>query len=640
MRAADLLGPDGPIAAALPGYELREAQQRMATLVEDTLIHDGVALIEAGTGTGKTLAYLVPAIRSGKRVVISTGTRALQDQIMDQDLPLLRAHLGEPVSAAVMKGLSNYLCRRRWREVLEGAASEEPALARRLPLLMDWVERTEVGDLSELAALSEDDPAHAAVRSGSDTRIGPRCAFHDACFVTAMRARAAEAQLVIVNHHLFFADLALRGPHGGGIIPDYDAVIFDEAHQLEDVATRFFGVSVSDVAIERLARDAERTSLDVARGLATLRGRAEAFVAALPDGAARDGGRADLPAGFFEGPRGAPAYHALDAALETVELTMANRAHESETFAQLARRARRLRDELGRVALPDGRHVRWIERAERRVTVGASPVDVSARFREEVLHRVPALVLTSATLTTDGTFDFTRRRLGIDFEVDEAILPSPFDFPAQAALYVPPLSDPRSPAFLDEALDEVERLVRLTRGGAFVLCTSLRMMRRLATAARPRLRGLPVYVQGEAPKATLLSRFRADGDAVLFATMSFWEGIDVPGDALRLVVIDRLPFEVPTDPLVEARCRDLEEAGESAFIRYLVPAAALGLKQGFGRLVRTRRDRGIVAVLDSRLTTKGYGKVFLRSLPDATRCASFEELEAFCRDRDVRHAAR
>ncbi|MCB9598171.1 MAG: ATP-dependent DNA helicase [Sandaracinaceae bacterium] len=631
MRAADLLGPDGPIARALPGYEHRESQRAMATLVEDTLAHKGVALIEAGTGTGKTLAYLVPALLSGKRVVVSTGTRALQDQIMEQDLPFLSAHLGEPVNAAVMKGLTNYLCRRRWREALEGPASEEPAIARRLPVLMDWVERTEVGDLSEVAALSEDDAAHAAVRSSSETRIGPRCSFHDECFVTAMRARAQAAQLVIVNHHLFFADLAMRGPHGGGVIPDYDAVIFDEAHQIEDVATRFFGVVVSDATIEKLCRDAERSTLDVKLSM-TLRSRAGMFFAALPDRPARDGGRADLPGGFFEGGAGAAAHHALDAALEALELAASR--EDSESFAQLARRARRVRDELGRVATPDTRHVRWTERAERRVAVGASPVDVSSLFRDEVLHRVPALVLTSATLTTGGTFDFTRRRLGFDFEVDEVVLPSPFDFAKQAALYLPPLPDPRSPAWFDDALDEVVRLVRLTRGGAFVLCTSVRVMRQLADASRRRLTGLPLYVQGEAPKSTLLTRFRNDGDAVLFATMSFWQGIDVPGDALRLVVMDKLPFDVPTDPLVEARCRHMEEAGEQPFIRYLVPSAALGLKQGFGRLIRTRRDRGIVAVLDSRLTTKGYGKVFLRSLPEATRCPTFADLEVFYQDGD------
>ncbi|HJL17788.1 MAG TPA: ATP-dependent DNA helicase [Sandaracinaceae bacterium LLY-WYZ-13_1] len=634
MRAAELLGAEGPLARNLEGYELREPQLEMARLVEDTLEHEGVALIEAGTGTGKTLAYLVPALRSGKKVVVSTGTRTLQDQIMEVDLPALRRHLGIEVHAACMKGLSNYLCRRRYRELLDGPDAEAPAVARRLPVLMDWLEHTDHGDRAELTGIAEHDAIWTAVQSGTDTRIGPRCRYHDECFVTATRRRADEAQLVVVNHHLFFADLALRGPHGGGVLPAYDAVIFDEAHQVEDVATLFFGVQVSDHRLERLLRDAERALLaarlldgSAHRDLSTLRLAGEAFFARLP--AAAGPGRLELPEGLFEGPD-ADRYHALDAALEALELRCVRQAGESESVAQLARRAGRIRDALGRLAEGAGAsHVTWAEQRGASRVVGASPVDVSAVFREEVLHRVPSVVLTSATLATGGTFAFAKQRLGIDFEVDERILPSPFDYGAQAALYVPPLPDPRAPGYFDAAADEVTRLVRLTRGGAFVLCTSLRMMERFAERCRPRLRGRPIYVQGDAPKGALLERFRADGDAVLFATMSFWQGVDVPGEALRLVVMDKLPFDVPSDPLVEARCRRLEEEGEKPFVRYLVPSAALTLEQGFGRLIRTRRDRGIVAVLDSRLLTKGYGKIFLRTLPPATRCETFADVERF-----------
>lgn len=639
MRAAELLGAAGPLARALSGYELRDAQLRMASMVEDALEHEGVALIEAGTGTGKTLAYLVPALRSGRKVVVSTGTRTLQDQIMEHDLPALRAHLGLPVRAASLKGLSNYLCRRRYRELLDAPEASVPAIARRLPTMRDWVDRTRLGDRAELGAIPEDDPVWAAVSSGTETRIGPRCAHHDDCFVTEARRRAADAQLVVVNHHLFFADLVLRGPHGGGVLPDYDAVIFDEAHQIEDVATLFFGVQVSDQRLERLARDAERALragglYDEAadRLLSTLRLAADAFFDGLPDGAA---GRIELSPGLFEG-AGADDYHALDAALEALALRCTRESTESESIAQIARRGGQARDALGRIGAGAGAgHVTWCERRGKSRLVGVSPIDVSSVFRDSVVHRVPTVVLTSATLTTGGSFDFVKRRLGIDFEVDEAILPSPFDYASQAALYVPALPDPRSPAYFEAALDEVRRLVGLTRGGAFVLCTSNRMMTRFAERCRPLLKGRPVYVQGEAPKGALLERFRADGDAVLFATMSFWEGVDVPGDALRLVVIDKLPFDVPSDPLVEARCRRLEEEGEQPFIRYLVPSAALTLKQGFGRLIRSRRDRGVVAVLDGRLRTKGYGKVFLRSLPPASRCDSFEEVERFWSSRKI-----
>ena len=637
MRAAQLLGAEGPLASAIDGYELRESQLRMAEIVESALEREGVAIVEAGTGTGKTLAYLVPALRSGRKVVISTGTRTLQDQIMEVDLPALERHLGIPVRAACMKGLANYLCRRRYSELLDGPEAELPSLARRLPMLRAWVDRTEIGDRAELAQISEEDPIWASVASSSETRIGARCVHYDECFVTEMRRRAEDAQLIVVNHHLFFADLALRGPHGGGVLPAYDAVIFDEAHQVEDVATLFFGVAVSDSRIERLVRDAERAltargllDAPTERVLRRLVTESESFFERLPGGARGEGGRTELPTAVFEGAEAA-RYHSLDAALEALAIICTRLATESEPIAQVGRRADATRDELGRVADGARTHVTWTERRGRSSVVGASPVDVSAIFREEVIHRVPTVVLTSATLTTDGSFDFVKKRLGIDFEVDEAILPSPFDYPTQAALYLPDLPDPRSPAYFDGAIDELERLVRLTRGGAFVLCTSLRMMGRLAEACRPRFRGLPVYVQGEAPKGALLERFRADRDAVLFATMSFWEGVDVPGDALRLVVIDKLPFDVPSDPLVEARCKRLEEEGEKPFVRYLVPAAALTLKQGFGRLIRTRRDRGVVAVLDSRLRTKGYGRIFLRSLPPATRCDSFGEVERFWR---------
>ncbi|MCZ7683965.1 MAG: ATP-dependent DNA helicase [Sandaracinaceae bacterium] len=303
-------------------------------------------------------------------------------------------------------------------------------------------------------------------------------------------------------------------------------------------------------------------------------------------------------------------------------------AGAGEAIAQLARRASQLREELGRVVDGARTDVVYCERRGRRRMVGASPVDVSALFRGEVLQRVPAVVMTSATLTAGGSFDFVKRRLGIDFEVDEAALPSPFDHASQAALYLPELPDPRAPSYADAAAAEVQRLVALTGGGAFVLCTSVRMMTALASLCRPALR-VPVLAQGEAPKNALLDRFRRSGDAVLFATMSFWEGVDVPGDALRLVVIDKLPFDVPTDPLIEARCRRLSEEGESPFLRYLVPSAALTLKQGFGRLVRSRRDRGVVAILDSRIRTKGYGAIFLKSLPEAARCSTFAEVEAF-----------
>jgi ATP-dependent DNA helicase DinG len=416
-------------------------------------------------------------------------------------------------------------------------------------------------------------------------------------------------------------------------------VIFDEAHQIEDVVTQFFGVTVSSTRVETLHRDAARAFAaariadEAAPMLRELLQAGALFFEALPRetrvGNGEGGGRAELGRESFSGGLESAMFR-LDAALEAMSSFAKRNAGESEAVAQMSRRAEQIREDVATVA--EGRrssHVTWTEVRGRRASIGASPVDVSTLLREELFFRTPAVVLTSATLSTGGSFDFVKRRLGIDFDVREEILESPFDYEKQAALYLPAhLPDPRDPGFLDAATDELLGLVHVTGGGAFVLCTSVRVMNELAKRARMLLEQT-VMVQGEAPKAALLERFRENGHAVLFATQSFWEGVDVPGHALRLVVIDKLPFDVPTDPLVRARSVRIEEAGEAAFIKYLVPAAALSLKQGFGRLVRSTEDHGVVAILDNRIVTKPYGKVFLRSLPPAKRCTTLEEVESF-----------
>lgn len=630
-RSIEVLGEGGLLARTFASYEHRPSQVRMAEIVERALEHEGVSLIEAGTGTGKTLGYLVPAVltEARRRIIVSTGTRTLQDQIVEKDVPALERALGEPLSIVALKGLSNYLCLRRFEE-----ASRAADAPRSLPVIRAWKERTASGDRAELAELAEDDPAWALVQSGTETRIGPRCAHFEDCFVTAARRRAERARIVVVNHHLFFADLALRAG-GAAVLPDYDAVIFDEAHQIEEVATAFFGVSIGAQRIETLARDVERVyrsigALDpIAEGLLrTILRRAGEALDRVPRGA--EGQRQSLPASVLEaGLR--DALFALDLDLEALAGSLREKISEADGILALARRTDALRDAIAAIAEPSAANVAWAEARARGLAIGSSPVDVSSLFRDEVLHRVKSLVFTSATLATSGTFAFTKARLGIDFEVDEEILASPFDYPNKAALYLPSVPDPRDPDFGGAAASEIDTLVSLTGGGAFVLCTSVRTMGDLARRLRGPLkaRGRAVMVQGEAPKGVLLDRFRADGHAVLFATMSFWEGIDVQGEALRLVVIDKLPFEVPSDPLVRARCERLEQNGGNSFMEYLVPSAALSLAQGFGRLIRSTRDRGIVALLDARVRTKGYGKVFLRSLPPARICTELEALESF-----------
>ena len=631
-RAVDILGQTGPLAEALAGYEERPEQLAMAELVEQALADDRVALVEAGTGTGKTLAYLVPALLSGKKVVVSTGTKTLQEQIVQRDLPLLARHLDLPVSAAMMKGLGNYLCVRRYGDLM---ASPEAARhgGRALSILRDFRLTTKTGERSELK-LPEDSPVWAEVQSGSDTRIGARCQHYEACFVTRMRRAAEDAQIVVVNHHLFFADLALRGPHGGSALPDYDAVIFDEAHQIESVVTEFFGVRVSTARIETLVRDAERAFaqsgvLEELLPLCTaVLASASDLFAGLPASRELEGGRRPLArevlTDALEGPLGS-----FDAALEALFSEAKLRAHLSETIAQVAKRVARVRDDLAVLAKARDSHVTWIEARGRHVAIGASPVEIGAVLREKMFEKGGATIFTSATLSTHGSFSFFKDRVGLDEPTSDLSVPSPFDYARQAALYLPRgLPDPRDPSFLTAAADEIVALIELLDGGAFVLCTSLRSMQRLHALCAPRLARAPL-IQGMAPKSELLATFKAQRGAVLFASASFWEGVDVPGDALRLVIIDKLPFEVPTDPLVSARCERLTERGKSPFMQYLVPSAALSLKQGFGRLIRTKRDRGVVAVLDKRLTTKSYGQVLLRSLPDASRCYSRAEVEAF-----------
>lgn len=635
MRARDLLGPDGPFALD-PGYENRPSQLAMADAVERALEQDRVLIVEAGTGTGKTLAYLVPALESGRKVVISTGTRALQDQIMANDVPLLEKRLGRKLRVACMKGLSNYLCLRRFEEWRLSPESVEGVAGKQLPLLEEWRRTTSSGDRAELQHVPEDAAIWAHVTSGSDTRIGTGCRYYEECFVTRMRREAEAAELVVVNHHLFFADLATRGAHGGSVLPDYEAVIFDEAHQIEDAVTSFFGTSVSTARIDRLLRDAERALVQGERDLGAIEQarrltsaasvRSQTFFSMLPFGA--DATRVELARGAIAGAV-ETAFFALDDALAALAAHAELRATRHEAIASVAKRTSTLREDLATISEGSrGKRVAWAQRSGRTASIGASPIDVADLLRTHLFERTPAVVLTSATLSTAGNFDYLRERLGIG-EADTLLLASPFDYPSQAALYLAgKLPDPRAPSFEDEAFAEIERLVGLTGGGAFVLCTSIRRMRAFAERARGDL-ALPVLVQNEMPKAALLERFRAAHDAVLFATASFWEGVDVPGDALRLVVIEKLPFDVPTDPLVAARCERIREKGGSPFSKLLLPSAAIALKQGFGRLIRTRSDRGIVAVLDSRIVTKGYGRVLLSSLPDASRCHSFDEVAAF-----------
>jgi ATP-dependent DNA helicase DinG len=619
----------------------------MAEAVESALDQEHHLFVEAGTGTGKTLAYLVPAVLSGRKVVISTATRALQEQIFVKDLPIvadaLAAH-GVPLRASLMKGLANYVCLRRL-----GEARASDGLDATLGRIADWAQTSESGDRAELADLPEDSEVWRAVASSSETRIGAGCDHFDACFVTRMRREAEEAQIVVVNHHLLLADLALRrGGRGAyaSVLPPYDAVVFDEAHQVEDVATDFFGVRVSSARVESLLRDAERSLASVSALEALKSGPVR-----LTLETAREAGRALFSLMLLDASRSSdarrilsdadvtPAVRAVHAAfdLRLGALEAIARARAEESLQLIARRVSDLREELGGIlagvrADANGEVsdvVRWIEVRSRSVSLGASPVDVGATLRERLFDRVPTVVCTSATLATGKSCHFIKARLGAPPESIELVLASPFDFAARAALYLPEdLPEPSDPLFEDAATARIVDLVKMTDGGAFVLCTSTRAMRSISARLRGRF-DYPLMVQGERPKHLLLSRFRTSGRAVLVATMSFWEGVDVPGWALRLVVLDKIPFAPPNDPVVAARCAAIDRDGGNGFTQYSVPSAAMTLKQGFGRLIRTQRDAGIVAILDRRIVRKGYGRALLAGLPPARRVRSQHELSTF-----------
>jgi ATP-dependent DNA helicase DinG len=642
--ARDILGPGGPLARALAGYEDRAGQLLMADAVERALAEDRVLVCEAGTGIGKTLAYLLPAVLSGRKVVISTATRALQEQIFDKDLPLVEKTLGVPVDAVLMKGLGNYLCLRRYHELGQSPASLEAGCNRSLGIIERWAARTSTGDAAELAELEEDDPAWQRVCSSSETRLGSSCPHFRECFVTRMRQNADRARIIVINHHLFFADLAVRGPHPGGVLPDYEAVVFDEAHQLEDIATDFFGVHVSSSRIGAMLRDAEQAF--AAAGLSdrllrkgkgadvvkAVRKASDPFFDAVARAFGSRDGKTTLPEDAWSGAL-RETYFKLDDALLALA-SYAETEARTEAIELCARRAKQLRDDMAAIVDGATNRVTWVEARSHSVAIGASLVDLAATFKGRLFAQGAPVVLTSATLATSRGFDFVRARLGLDGDditVDELVVPSPFDYPAHALVYVPrDLPDPSDPAWLDAATGRIAELLDAVPGGAFLLTTSKRVMLALH-ASLDRTAGRPIFVQGEAPKGVMLDNFRRAGNAILVATMSFWEGVDVPGPALRLIVIDKIPFLVPTDPVVLARSSAIEEQGKSAFSDYQVPSAAITLKQGFGRLIRTRKDSGVVAILDRRIHTRGYGRLLVGSLPPASRTDDLEQVRAFGR---------
>jgi ATP-dependent DNA helicase DinG len=633
----------------------------MAEAVAGTLENGGVLLVEAGTGTGKTLAYLAPAILSGKRVLVSTGTKTLQEQIYFKDLAVLREALDVPFTATYMKGRGNYLCLHRFELLREGMSGSTPQLFGEsaaqtfLPIIEDWSRETETGDRAEIAELPEDVPFWGEIAATSENCIGTECPRYADCFVTRMRSRAAESNLVIVNHHLLCADAAVRQSAYGEVIPECSYAIVDEAHQLEDVATQYFGVSVSNYRFDELARDGERLiatgaagdrAPDLREALDRARDRAHDFFrnvsASLPartqqasDNRVRVTSRALEP--FYED--AALVMGALDMLESTAALIKppspgADTPQEATRvdLAGLATRSGELRDELRFILRANERdYVYFLETRGRGTFLRAAPIDVSNILRDVLFDRMKATVLTSATLTVEGTFDYMRSRLGLEKSGAAQLvkLPSEFDYRRQAILYLPRhMPDPRSTDFTAAAAREIIGILEATRGRAFVLFTSYAAMRAIQAIAEIEL-SYPILVQGSAPRSTLLEQFRRTPNAVLLATSSFWQGVDVMGEALSCVIIDKLPFASPGDPITAARIEAITDRGGQPFGEYQVPLAILTLLQGLGRLIRHRDDRGVLAVLDPRLQTMGYGRRFLASLPPAAITRQIDDIRRF-----------
>jgi len=651
-----IFGPDGLIAKAHPEYEHRPGQIDMAQAVLRAFEQKRHLIVEAGTGTGKTLAYLVPAIAaacgSGARVVISTGTKNLQEQLMDKDIPFLQETLPAKFRAAVMKGRNNYACLHRIKRAESTPFLEGLDQIDQFDEVFRWVTRTETGDRAELSNLPENLPFWRHIDARSDTCLGQKCPDYEPCFLTRMRQRAIDADVIVVNHHLFFADLALRNGAYGAVLPDYAAVILDEAHQIEDVASEYFGSGVSSYQLDDLLRDVSylkiedrETEKELARVSTRIQRFADLFWISFHEGRALDGRFALTPRvaqvanlrsdqneedeSQVNNLRHNDAYHALDNALNRLETALDILKDAPADAENILRRTRQLRFDLNFiVSASDRQFVYWLERRGRGVFLRASPIDVSGLLQDKLFEKVPTVVLTSATLSSGGNFRFIRERLGLD-EGEEMIAESIFEFEKQAVLYLPSqMPDPRSPQWGAAAAEQVIKIVNATEGRAFVLSTSNAGMNEMFEQVASQI-DYPCFVQGSASKGELLKRFRQTPNAVLFATSSFWQGVDVRGEQLSCVIIDKLPFAVPSDPIIAARQRHIEEQGGSSFYEYSVPQAIISLKQGLGRLIRSTTDRGVLAVLDPRLRTKMYGQMFLKSLPPCRVTSNVDELIRF-----------
>jgi ATP-dependent DNA helicase DinG len=622
----DIFGSQGPLQRALPDFRVRSQQVRMAEHLATALSDRTPLVVEAGTGTGKTFAYLVPALLSGLRVLISTGTRTLQDQLFAKDLPLVASALGMPARVALLKGRSNYLCRYRLARAgtqmaLDGFEGPDKWLAK----VERWARTTRSGDLAEVAGLSDSHRIWPQVTSTRENCLGTRCEEFKRCHVVSARREAQEADIVIVNHHLLLADLALKEDGFGDLLGSADAVILDEAHQLPDLATQFFGASIGSRRIENLLKEVSAEA-KAAHALHVVEESLRDLTERLP----RAPGRvswAEIPS-----PIERPATE-LAESLQALATELSEAAEGNAALAQLAERTSELAVGVERIASTDeSEGARAVETFARGFTLHLIPFDIAERFQAMVQSRRSSWIFTSATLSIGDDFTHFTSRLGLT-EAPTLRIDSPFDYESQSLLFLPKgLPQPAAPGFLSAMLDQSIPLIEASRGGAFLLFTSHRALAQGAAMLRAHWGLKPpynLYVQGEAPRELLLKAFREDGNGVLLGTSSFWEGVDVKGSALRLVIIDKLPFASPDDPLVKARVAHIQASGGNAFMDYQLPEAALALKQGVGRLIRSEEDFGVVVICDRRIVDKPYGRVFRSALPVMTVAQEADEVTRF-----------
>ncbi len=624
-KIEEFFGEKGLLSNALAGYEFRAGQINMAREVLSALSDEKYLLVEAGTGTGKILAYLYPILLSGKRVVISTGTKNLQDQIIEGDIPIIERAFGRKIKGVKLKGRNNYLCIRRFSRFVRQGTFEFKNDNKMFKVIEDWAKKTQTGDRAEIESLPDNFAPWYEISSSPDSCYGQKCFHFDECFVNRIRREAQSAEIVVVNHHLFMADLGIKSSGGMGVIPNYEAAVLDEAHNLEKVSTSHFGITVSPYRVEELIRDlitemgAEGvTNKDILKNTQKLEESSGAFFGALmkkKDFSKKgENVKKRMLKGFFK-PDEINTAEALISILLILRDRIKGLSWNVDSVNSIARRAEEICDAIDFVVtMPDDGYVFVCERRGRGIFLSAFPLDISDEMRRQLFENIDTLIFTSATLTVSGSFDFFKSSIGLDGETGEIVIEGGFDTESQALLYVPrKLPLPNSMEFVNAVSKTVEEIVDASSGRALILFTSLKNMRNVHDGLASRL-PYEMLLQGEAPKNVLLKRFQQDIASVLFATFSFWEGVDVPGEALSLVVIDKLPFDSPADPLIEAKIEFVERNGLNPFMEFQLPRAVISLRQGMGRLIRSDRDRGVLSVLDTRLYNRSYGKIFFESL--------------------------